>query len=112
MKKIYIGNFTPMEYKLLESYLNNLSFDDGLFIERISFGRGYFSEGEKGKYKYCTDIILNNVKDIKEYRDFYSEMGWEFVCEINNIQIFKSETEKNLPPIHTDEKIEKETIKK
>ena len=112
MKKIYMGNFTPMEYKLLESYLNSLSFDDGLCIERVKFGRGYFSEEEKGKYRYCTDIILNNVKDIKGYRDFYSEMGWEFVCEINNIQIFRSETEKNLPPIHTDEKIEKETIKK
>lgn len=112
MKKIYVGNFTPMEYKLLESYLNSLSFDNGICIERVKFGRGYFSECEKGKYRYCTDIILNNVKDIKEYRDFYSEMGWEFVCDINNIQIFKSETEKNLPPIHTDEKIEKEIIKK
>lgn len=109
MKKIYFGGFSSVEYKLVELYLNELS-SNGFYMEKVKFGIGYFSECEKDKYIYCTDVIFN-IKDIDDYKNFYEDIGWNFVCSIGNIQVFRSEKEKNLPPIHTDKNIEKDLIK-
>lgn len=73
MKKIYFGGFSSVEYKLVELYLNELS-SNGFYMEKVKFCIGYFSECEKDKYIYCTDVIFN-IKDIDDYKNFYEDIG-------------------------------------
>lgn len=107
-KRINIKCFNTIEYKMLEVFLNGL-YDKGLYIEKIINYEIYFSEKPTKKYVYSTAIT--NIKDedeIFEYIDFCESIGWEYMYEVNGIYIFRSDVEKNLLPINTDESIENE----
>ena len=40
----------------------------------------------------------------RQYRDYCEEAGWKYVCSKGKIQIFYTEDNLDLIPIHTDEK--------
>ncbi len=47
----------------------------------------------------------------KEYIDYCSEAGWEFVCNMGKLNVFVT-TDENIVPIETDDELKFKTIKK
>ncbi|MGL5379056.1 DUF2812 domain-containing protein [Clostridium sp.] len=110
--------FMPFEYEDLEKYLNNMALR-GWILEDI---RGYFlklKRIEPRKLKYSINMIdevsffdLRDSDESMKYRDYCEEVGWNFICERDKIQVYYSEEDLEIIDIHTDEREKFEAINK
>jgi len=101
--------YKPYECAAVEEYLEKMS-EKGWLLESVKGARFKFKKIEPKKIKYSVDV-LNKVsvfdhKDTDvalEYREYCQAAGWTYVCETGKIQIFYTEEDKEIIPIHTDE---------
>lgn len=78
----------------------------------------YFIKIEPQTLYYSVEVFSKGsiydttpTNDAKDYFDYYRQAGWEFVCNLGQINIFVPESE-NTIPIETDEKLKLKTIHK
>lgn len=115
--KWVIFNFLPFESDVLEKYLEEMALK-GWKLKSICSRLLIFVKTDKRRIKYTVDInketeIRNGEPSEKtlEYREICKEVGWDFVCHYERIQIFSTE-EEDVIPIHTDEQEKKDIIGK
>lgn len=95
--KILMIDFVPYEYKKLQRYLEEMPLK-GWKLES-AFGKFFkFKRIEPMKIKYYVDVINEitfldgkNSSISLEHRKKLNNYGWNFVCEIEKVQIFCSE---------------------
>lgn len=115
--KWVVFNFLPFEGEVLERYLEEMALK-GWKLKSI-WGRLFiFIKIDRRKIKYTVDI--NKETEIKdgepsertlEYRDMCKNVGWDFICQYERMQVFSTE-EEGATPIHTDKSEKKEIIVK
>ncbi|WP_411170265.1 DUF2812 domain-containing protein [Clostridium sp. MB05] len=95
--KILIIDFVPYEYKKLQRYLEEMALK-GWKLEG-AFGKFFkFKRIDPMKIKYYVDVVNGitfldgkNSNISLEHRKKFNNYGWNFVCEIEKVQIFCSE---------------------
>ena len=107
--KITFFNFLPFECSAAEEYLEIMA-EKGWLLESITGNFFKFKKIEKAKIKYSVDVFQKvSIFDCKnsnvalEYREYCESAGWKYICEKGKIQIFYTEDDKEIIPIHTDE---------
>lgn len=110
-------NFIYNDYISMEEKLNRFA-NRGLFLEKASGAFWKFRKGEPKDLKYAITYFSDssffdseNSESLKSYIEYGKEYGYEFVDNINQIQIFVTEAENNIP-FETDEAEKFENIKK
>ena len=109
-KKRVLFNFMPYECAAVEEFLEEEA-SKGWLLTSISGNIFKFEKIKARKLKFTVDILGDvtffHAEDNEEalrYRDYCEEAGWKFVCSKGKIQIFYTEDNLELIPIHTDEK--------
>lgn len=104
-------------YEDIEKKLEKLA-EKGLFLEECGSYLWSFRKGTPKKVKYTITYfsegsIFNPVitDNQQTYIDYAKEAGWNFVTQLNQMQIFCSEID-NPIPFETDEKEKLDNIKK
>ena len=84
-----------------ESWLTDMA-SQGLHLE--SFGKifAHFERGEPEDVRYRVDYTNTEYVFTIAQREFYAASGWEYVCELGNVRIFRSPEALNAPEIHSD----------
>lgn len=107
--KWVLYNFSPYEYKGLETYLEQMALK-GWKLKHIKYGFLCFERIEAKAIKYTVDFIDSIISidgensDVSlEYREYCEMAGWEFICESGKLQIYSTQEEVKSIPIHTDE---------
>lgn len=120
--KYVLFNFIPYEYKYLEIYLERMALK-GWKLNKISGNFLKFIKVEPQKLKYLV-TLLEKASSIDgedsdtslEYKNYYKESEWNFVCENGKTLIFYCENYSENIEINTDERkkfnnISKESFK-
>jgi len=101
--------YKPYECAAVEEYLENMS-ETGWLLKSVTGSIFKFKKIEPRKIKYSVDVLSKvSVFDHKdtdvalEYREYCQAAGWTYVCQTGKIQIFYTEEDKEIIPIHTDE---------
>lgn len=102
--------YQPYECAALEEYLEKMS-EKGWLLQSVKGPLFKFKKIEPKKIRYSVDV-LNKIsifdhKDSEvalEYREYCQASGWTYICQTGKIQIFYTEEDKKIIPIHTDEK--------
>lgn len=109
-KKRVLFNFMPYECAAVEEFLEEEA-SKGWLLTSISGNIFKFEKIKARKLKFTVDILGDvtffHAEDNEEalrYRDYCEEAGWKYVCSKGKIQIFYTEDNLELIPIHTDEK--------
>ena len=107
--KITFFNFLPFECSAVEEYLEIMA-EKGWLLESITGNFLKFKKIEPTKIKYSVDVFHKvSIFDCKnsnvalEYREYCESAGWKYICEKGKVQIFYTEDDKEIIPIHTDE---------
>ncbi|MGL5416382.1 MAG: DUF2812 domain-containing protein [Clostridium sp.] len=115
--KWVIFNFLPFEVEVLERYLEEMALK-GWKLKSICSRLLIFEKTDRRKIKYTVDINKEieskggePSERILEYRDMCKNVGWNFVCQYERMQVFCTEEEEVIP-IHTDKNERKEIIVK
>lgn len=117
-RRMWVGfDFLPFEGEVVERYLEEASLK-GWKLKKASNKLLKFERVEKKRIKYFVDInketeIINGKpsNEILEYREKYKAVGWDFVCQCENVQIFSSEN-LEVERIYIEERERKEIINK
>ncbi len=114
-KKLILFQFN--HYKDIELKLEKMA-EKGLFLKKVGTLFWTFEKSEPKKVKYTvtyfSEASIFNPTDTdnqQTYYDYAKESGWNFVAQLNQMQIFSSEDESPIP-FETDEKEKLENIKK
>ena len=114
-KKLILFQFN--HYKDIELKLEKMA-EKGLFLKKVGTLFWTFEKSEPKKVKYTvtyfSEASIFNPTDTdnqQTYYDYAKESGWNFVAQLNQMQIFSSEDESPIP-LETDEKEKLENIKK
>ena len=109
-KKRVLFNFMPYECAAVEEFLEEEA-SKGWLLASINGNIFKFEKIKARKLKFTVDILGDvtffHAEDNEEtlrYRDYCEEAGWKYVCSKGKIQIFYTEDNLDLIPIHTDEK--------
>ncbi len=104
-------------YEDIENKLEKLA-EKGLFLEECGSYLWSFRKGTPKKVKYAItyfaegSVFNPDITDNQQtYIDYAKEAGWNFVTQLNQMQIFSSEID-NPIPFETDEKEKLDNIKK
>lgn len=108
-KKSKIFVFSTYECTAIEEYLEEMA-REGWFLESISESRFKFNKSEPKNLKYSVEPVSQvstldtpDSNAALEYREYCEAAGWKYICEKGKLQIFYSEENSDLLPIHTDE---------
>lgn len=101
----------------IEQRLENLA-KQGLFLEQIGSFFWKFKRGEPRQVKYTVTyyseasiVQPEETKNQETYFDYAREVGWNFVTQFNQMQVFISEQE-HAEPFETDEREKLSNIKR
>jgi len=101
--------YSPYECAAVEEYLEQMA-EKGWLLLSIKSCHFKFTKIEPKKIKYSVDVLSkvsiwdHNDTDVTlEYREYCQTAGWTYVCQTGKIQIFYTETDKKIIPIHTDQ---------
>lgn len=103
--------YQPYECAALAEYLEKMAEEGWLLVSTISF-IFRFKRIEPKKLKYSVEVVkqvsMFDSKDSEaalEYREYCTAAGWNFACEVGKLQVFYTEEDdKEIIPLHTDEK--------
>lgn len=102
-KKIVMIDFYSFNVNSLEIYFEEMALK-GWILDKLSNLYIKFKKSEPRRIKYTIDVIDKitsytevNSESALAHREKLKDLGWEFSCEYNNLQIFYKEytTEKN-----------------
>jgi hypothetical protein len=100
--------YKPYECTAVEEYLGKMS-DRGWLLQSVKGSWFKFKKIEPKKIKYSVDVLdkvsIFDHKDSNvalEYREYCYRAGWNYVCQTGKIQIFYTEGDQEISPIHTD----------
>lgn len=103
-----IINFRQYRYKALEEKLEIMA-QEGLFLKKIGTFFWSFEKDMPSHVKYTvtyiSDASVFNPKETQNQQAFYAtskDLGWDFVAQSNQMQIFKS-TDENPKPLYANE---------
>ena len=104
-------NYLAIEYKQLEKYLESLA-AKGLVLEKV---KNYSLRGPQATFINTVPTQLRYSIDFnsslnQDYLELCQSCGWEYVCDIYSLHVFKSNL-LDLEPMQSDETIEDELIK-
>lgn len=106
--KIKYFNYFPYDCTAVEEYLDQMAMR-GWLLQSINRNFFKFKKIEPKKIKYSVDTVSKiSAFDFKdsdvavEYREYCEAAGWTYVCENAKTQIFCTEGENKIIPIHTD----------
>ncbi|ELC8442305.1 DUF2812 domain-containing protein [Clostridium perfringens] len=101
--------FSAYECTAIEEYLEEMA-QKGWFLESISGSRFRFIKIEPKNLKYSVEPVSQvstldtpDSNTALEYREYCEAAGWKYICEKGKLQIFYSEENSDLLPIHTNE---------
>lgn len=101
--------YLPYECTAVEEYLEQMA-EKGWLLKSVKGPLFKFTKTKPKKIKYSVDVLdkvsIYDHKDTDialEYRDYCQAAGWTYVCQTGKIQIFYTEEDKKIIPIHTDE---------
>ncbi|MCL2046141.1 MAG: DUF2812 domain-containing protein [Oscillospiraceae bacterium] len=78
---------------------------EGWHLEALLGEKASFVKGEPMQYKYRVDFgqFVDIIElQIESRKALYAQSGWEFVCSVWNMGVFRSNEAENAPEIHTD----------
>lgn len=106
--KITFFNYFPYDCAAVEEYLERMA-AKGWLLQSINRNFFKFKGIEPKKIKYTVDTLSKvSVFDVKdsdvavEYREYCERAGWNYVCENGKTEVFCTEDDKKVRPIHTD----------
>lgn len=101
--------YLPYECSAVEEYLDGMA-QKGWLLQSVKRSFFKFKKIEMREIKYSVDILdrvsafdHNDSEVALEYREYCEAAGWTYVCEDGKIQIFYTESDKEIISIHTDE---------
>lgn len=107
--KIAFFIYEPYECTAVEEYLEQMA-EKGWLLKSVKGPLFKFTKIIPKKIKYSVDVLSKvSIFDHKdtdialEYREYCQAAGWTYVCQTGKIQIFYTEEDKEIIPIHTDE---------
>lgn len=107
--KIKYFVFSTYECTAIEEYLEEMA-REGWFLESISESRFKFNKIEPKNLKYSVEPVYQvstldapDSNTALKYREYRESLGWKYICEKGKLQIFYSEENSDLPPLHTNE---------
>lgn len=101
--------FIPYEYKALEKYLEKMALKGWMLEGMVGFFLKFIKIEPKA-LKYSVDVmdkipmlLGGDSKSAVECREYCEAAGWQFICQMEKIQIYCKENELENIPIQTDE---------
>ncbi len=114
--KIVLIDFYSYEIGVLETYLEEMALK-GWMLEKISKLYIKFSKIEPKNIKYTIDIVdgISENGDLDEnlaleYKEKLLNLGWNYSCEFNKLQVFYKEDEYEKNNVSKKERAEKQSI--
>lgn len=114
--KIVLIDFYSYEIDVLETYLEEMALK-GWMLEKISNIYIKFSKIEPKNIKYTIDIVdgISENGDLDEnlaleYKEKLLNLGWNYSCEFNKLQVFYKEDEHEKNNVSKKEVAEKQSI--
>ena|GEM_PF-2381898 len=101
-KTIY---FADWEVGEMESWFSHMS-EQGLHLTKVNGTTAYFEEAERMKYTYRIFLSKRGYADtIPERYNAFIEKGWEFVCDRDELYVYRSQISANAPEIRDMEEL-------
>ena len=116
MKKRFFWNFTELDYKAMESYLEDMA-AKGWLLRKVRGNFATFDEIPPKKVHFAVNVLEKSgitfgspTKDGKAHRKSFEEAGWQYIDGKGYVQFFCSEREERPLPANWDLAREKQVL--